>query len=538
LKFTDKYELLESLTTGAVETFVANDKVRGERVLVHIVESAAPRQAGQSTLEWVLESFRRVAPDPSGPVLETGKYLEAKYVYLVTRPADEAALHSWVRRYEIQGLDTQETRTHPQAIESSAPPVAPPPVIETERAPVSVTQLLRDFDSQIKPAKPEPTLPAGALPNVRLGADQSGLHSAAPWEPDRSEAPAPAKPQAQHVAEAPDSFAREAKDAGFPSASFRTPSAASGVRDTSKTGEFSSFFRGPFRGDGTSEIPALSSEPIEPPRKTVGEFTAVFGSAGSRPEPAASSLEESGNSQAPSTFTGMFRDMEAPSRSVNAPPGMVTQAPLEPLPLPQAKESTPGPMYVAPPPPVAPPKPAVLPPLPNPSLSSQRLPAARRGSLPGDGATGVFSPPAANGPAPVQPAEPAGPSPYTQVISRDPSMTADAAAEAKAKSAAPAATGRFAAPTMPRPPAMMPPQMPHAAVIPPPMPHPVMMPAPMPHVPQVRIPSPPMMPPPAAPKMPRTDAPAPPVSMMPLAIILTALFFLAVLLVLYFVLKH
>jgi hypothetical protein len=44
---------------------------------------------------------------------------------------------------------------------------------------------------------------------------------------------------------------------------------------------------------------------------------------------------------------------------------------------------------------------------------------------------------------------------------------------------------------------------------------------------------------PPTPKMPKIDAPAPPpVSMWPLIITLTVLFFLAVILVLYFALKH
>ena len=60
MKFGEKYELLESLTTGAVETFVANDKVRGERVLVHILHGD-PQKPNQPTVQWVLDSFRRVA---------------------------------------------------------------------------------------------------------------------------------------------------------------------------------------------------------------------------------------------------------------------------------------------------------------------------------------------------------------------------------------------------------------------------------------------------------------------------------------------
>ena len=111
MKFAEKYELLESLTTGTIETFAANDKVRGERVLVHIVE-CAPQKPDQTTAEWALESFRKLAPDPPGPVLETGKYSGVKYAYVVTKPADETMVRAWVRRYELQVEDTKETKVH------------------------------------------------------------------------------------------------------------------------------------------------------------------------------------------------------------------------------------------------------------------------------------------------------------------------------------------------------------------------------------------------------------------------------------------
>lgn len=513
MKFTDKYELLESLTTGPVETFVANDKVRGERVLVHIVESVA-HTAGQSTMEWVLESFRRVAPEPAGPVLETGKYAEAKYVYLVIKPADEAAQNSWVRRYEIQGLDTQETRTRPKAPETIAPPIALAPAKESDLAPVSVTQLLRDFDSQNKPpAKPKESAPSPLpLPNLTLGGNQSGLHSPPPWEPVRPTVPL--EHEEPRVPRPADSFSRDAKDIGFPSASFPVTSTNSVVKDSRKPGEFTSFFQGPFRGDAASEMPVVAAQPIDQPRRKVGEFTAVFGSVGSRQEPAAS-LEESGNIQAPSTFTGIFKDIETPARGVNAtaPPSAVTPAPLDPLPIPKAIEPAPAPAYAAPPP-VIPIKAATLPPLPSSGVEKQ--PMGKPGSLPGDGATGAFSRPTANDPAPVMPTAPVGPSPYTQIISREKLMapSADAAADEEGRQSV--AAGKFA---LPVPKAPAPPKMP-----------------------QMKMPAPPKVAPPAAPKapkMPKVAVPAPPpVSMMPVAITLTVLFFLAVLLVLYFVLKH
>ena len=510
MKFSDKYELLESLTTGTVETFAANDKVRGERVLVHILD-CPPQKPGQSAIEWVLEAFRRVAPEPAGPVLEAGKYGETKYVYLVTKPADEAAQKGWVRRYEIQGQDTQETMSHPKAVAPSAPPVAPPPHMEPARAPVSVTQLLRDFESQNKPAPKVPTPIARPLPNLSVGSNPSGLHSAPPWEPVRPQAPLPPK-EAPRMADPSNSFAPDSKDKGFPDAGFPAPPAASGLKDTTKPGEFTSFFQGPFRGDAPSEVPSFSSQPIEPPQKKVGEFTAIFGSVGGQPEQQAPTLEESGNIPAPSSFTGIFKDMESAPRSPSPQPSGVAPRPMEPLPAsPRPGQIPPLPVSVVPPPPVISATPVVLPTPPMPSM-----PVARPSSLPGDGATGAFSRPGANEPVPVMPAAPVGPSPYTQIISRDKLMAPTDAAEEEA--AAPASAGKFAAPAMPKAPAMTPPK------------------------PQVKMPPPPKItapPPPKAPKMPALNAPAPPpVSILPVIITLTGLFVVAVALILYFVLKH
>ena len=165
MKFSEKYELLESLTTGAIETFAANDRIRGERVLVHIVE-CVPQKPDQTTAEWVLESFRKLAPEPAGPVLETGKYSGAKYGYVVIKPADENVVKAWVRRYELHVEDTKETKVHPSQTGFSAPAAAPrmePPIPPKEppQAPGQMTQLFRDFDSLAKSKVPDPAVPPG-----------------------------------------------------------------------------------------------------------------------------------------------------------------------------------------------------------------------------------------------------------------------------------------------------------------------------------------------------------------------------------------
>src|SRR6201984_212984 len=201
MKFSEKYELLESMTTGAIKTFAANDKVRGERVLVHIVE-CVPQKPDQTTAEWVLESFRKLAPEPAGPVLETGKYNGAKYGYVVIKPADENVVKAWVRRYELQVEDTKETKVHPAKTEFGAPAAAkrmepPIPPKDLLQAPGQMTQLFRDFDSLAKSKVPEPAMPSSARP-VRPGPStslpgESGLHAADPWDPSRMKSASPPK---------------------------------------------------------------------------------------------------------------------------------------------------------------------------------------------------------------------------------------------------------------------------------------------------------------------------------------------------------
>jgi hypothetical protein len=510
MKFSEKYELLESLTTGAIETFAANDKVRGERVLVHIVE-CVPQKPDQTTAEWVLESFRKFAPEPAGPVLETGKYSGAKYGYVVIKPADENVVKAWVRRYELQAEDTKETKVHPLKTEFSAPAAAPrmePPIPPKEppQAPGQMTQLFRDFDSLAKSKVPEPAVPpsaspAGPAPSTDLpGA--SGLHSAVPWDPFSEKAASPPNRPPLATPAAPK-----------PVASEMPPPVA---REGAKPGEFTSFFQGPFRGDSASDMPAYSSQPIEPPKKNVGEFTAVFG--GAAPSPPATP------SASGSSFTSMFRDMDAPKPTFNTPSPMqggVIPPPAQPPASvkPMNVTPVPDPVFAAPlPSAVVIPNPPAIP--PSPSLPAEKPLPSRSSSLPGDGATGAFMRPTAElTPVPVE--APSGPSPYTQIISRQ-KFTSTEEAGAGQSPAAGGGAGKFGASSMPKVPAAAPPPMPKT---PPP--------------PKVAPPPTPKMKAPPAPKAPKIDAPAaPPVSIWPLIITLAVLFFLAVILVLFFVLRH
>jgi hypothetical protein len=514
MKFGEKYDLQESLTTGGVETFVANDKIRGERVLVHILH-CDPQKPNQPTVQWVLESFRRLAPEPAGLVLETGRYSGTLYAYLVTKLPDEATLRRWVQQYESQARDTRET---PAPVPAPTPPsqALAPDVTANQPPPVPgpVTQLLRSFESQSRPTAPsappkhteQPSVP---LPNISPAADQSSLRTAPPWSPERD-------PETPRISVPP----RPTPDINRPSGPFRPDFTAKNLPaepgpppvNSPKPGEFTSFFQGPFRGDRPSDIPALSpspSLPQEPPRKNVGDFTAMFGSVKPHPEEPPPSPGIAGNEPAGTGFTGWFTP-EAPSRTS----GTTTPAPAG---LPRANADS-GPIFPEPPKqPFIPPPPvstvAPLPPIfPAPPLPIQPMPkppAAAPSAQASDGATNAFSRPASE-PAPAPPPPPSGPSPYTEIISVK-TTNPSAEAEGGPKESPPPSASAPPMPTFKMPP-------------PPPMP-------------KIAAPLPPKAPI-KAPKPPKVAIPEPPVSYWPLVLTLTALFFIAVLLVLYFVLKH
>jgi hypothetical protein len=575
MKFGEKYELLESLTTGSVETFVANDKVRGERVVVHILHGD-PQKPNQPTVQWVLDSFRRVAPEPVGLVLEAGRYSGTLYAYLVTKLPEEAALRAWVKQYRAQARDTQEipippvpptpeskaqtaevaVRDLPQrpvlVTPASVAPVPVPPVFvppasvpPVSASPVSVTQLLRDFDPPAMPGAPsrqtDPYSTPGhsrPLPPISSVDGQSGLHSAPPWGAESARTPVP--PKADPNAGTPgEPFRPDFAARNFPSPVAPPP------KEGPKLGEFTSFFQGPFRGDVPAETPAVTPRQ-EVPQKPVGDFTSMFGAVKPQKEEPLPAPGIAGNEPAGS-FTGWFTPEISPRMSSTTSPARLPRANANPAPglsapplpasglhSPDAVESSlpsstfpaapkdpfPAPKpapYAAPAPPIFPVPVPSTPPVPRP-------PSVTPPALGPDGATGAFSRPVFESAPPPQEI-PSGPSSYTRIISARPANPADdeAGAEAPAKAAGPPA---FAMPALSVP-----------VMAPPPLPPP-----PVPPKPVFAAPAAPKMPAapklPAAPKVPKLEAAPPPVSYWPLILILTVLFFAIALVVLYFVLKH
>lgn len=172
MTFADKYEIVEAVARGRIETFVARKVSTDQRVLVYVFEGREQRPE-EPTVQWVLESFRALAPSPPEPVVETGRYNGTSYAYLVTKLPDRAVLQEWLRSYQAQPEAMGQAEVLPErtmigstihegeqplpgetlAIDQSTPPPA-------ANQPEEITKAFEALRSKLKPQleeKPVPT---------------------------------------------------------------------------------------------------------------------------------------------------------------------------------------------------------------------------------------------------------------------------------------------------------------------------------------------------------------------------------------------
>lgn len=585
MKFAEKYELSDAITTGRVETFVGLDVARGEKVLVYIFD-APPKKPAQPTVQWVLESFRAVAPEPPGLVVATGKYGGTTYAYLVTQVPDDAVLRRWAQAYESFGTGTRQIAIGPKNISSEPAEgsfARPKEIVEVVRDPLPPVPRTNDpaggFPEFPSPAQPvaEPAAEttkiavprqspaedwggmsfgplgdtpkrepgeftrqflAGALeatepaakpvsskpvPDVSSHVDR-GLQREVPviQEPDQTGRAAPAQIRfgSSNMNPQPSS----APDPGGFTALFRPAlepekleaqrqperydSPASVVvphtADEGKSGDFTRFFRGPFDAERPLEpTPSITDSSRAAPRNTPGEFTRVFGSTKddsfAANYPSSGGLEDTPLRREPGAFTGPFASANPQFPSI------------EPLPIGEMNASGPTPAVK---------EPMWIPPTPTPADAPVNPPIAPvqvaprmnapRPSVP-NGATGLFSVPSRE-PSTSLPPVPAGPSQYTRIISGG-FAGSGALKDQPAAGAPPQTSGGLPDFEMPAP-------APPKFTAPP-----------GPKAPAIAAP--------AAPKAPELGTlPKAKKSSLPIIIILNVLLLIAVLLVVYFAIKH
>lgn len=627
MKFTEKYEILELLTSGRVSTFLARERATQTQAVVHTFECPATFSA-ESQNSSILKHFASLAPNPMEPVIEVGFDASSSSAFVVTRVPAASALQSWVHAYrsfpggersagghqgasvldenataelsasEVERLLRQSGRPKPQGAEAPSSISTEPFAVSTPADPTQKGEFTRLFEepgafqrlsgrgatgsSVPVPAEPiparQPDTPAKVPARFPTGfpANYAADTPSAKASPDSAESASPG------------SFTQEffsGTDAPSDQTGFGNV-AASEKPATKEPGAFTKEFLAisgskantakpaPDQGTNWQGAPAKvsspapmfsgkpkppSPEPKAPPEKfdggpevlksSTGEFTSFFRGPFDQPHPAEKQIEYPDPVQAstPSKagdFTQMFGQdtafgaTETPGRTPERPPS--TNPSITQLFSEEARNGARlGDLRLDPDRPASTP---LKPPI-GPTASPAGLPLAfsgtvspvsprgtgfspaeaQRGSASDENpfqnrsgrsdATNVFKHRGADAP-PVEPAAPSGPSDFTMFISSSQlKASLPPGPPVNAGAASPAA----------RPPLAMPPMPSYAVPAPSPMP-----PAP---VPQMAAPQ--------LPQVPRPPAPSPrAASYWPLITVLTILFAVAALLVMYFALKH
>ncbi len=500
---------------------MARDNSNGGRVLVHIFESPEAMPV-QPTIEWILQSFRRVAPDPPASLVEAGPYNATGYIYLVTKFPDSAAtLQAWVNAYKSYGQPGQK----------ATPPETPIGQISSGQQNQPVRSGDRFSERPVQSQPGEFTRAFLAKESRPIGANSG---SRDPVSPERkvpvTSSPEPGSFTQLFQSSLPDRGLEDDADRGDPNRS---------------AGEFTRFFRGPFDGQQGTATPDLnqSVEPIS--AAGPGEFTRVFGSGRNNSQgestPSRNLVPDPPSQREPGGFTSLFSashpqgNVPAGPESHNRPfDGTEERNPIlnhEPV-----WSEKPSAASDAPPRPIFPSHDPVrtLPGSSLPEVSPYSPPRSR------ENASRVFS---VNEPSPElapAPREPAVPGEYTRIVSGGKKSAPTPEEPPIQPQAPPMPLGQFnmGIPTgmpvaAPQTPAI--PQAPPAPQFPQPMQAP---PAPQMSAMPAAVPLPPI----ATPRLPairkdETTASGPP-AYWPLVLILSGLFILAVLLVVFFAIRH
>jgi hypothetical protein len=575
MKFANKYELFEAVTTGRVETFFAKDLASGERVLLHIFE-APEKKPDQPTVLWVLESFRKVAPNPPGLVVETGRYSGTTYAYLVTKLPDNAKLQEWARSYESCLKDTEEmaipssdtspgnpatSKDLPQPndrpaeastpVRSAKPPgdfTAAFSALPSRTNPQSGASTSRETDPDgidFEPEQGAPRREAGDFTRQFFSGSHESPQKLATPAPPKLDGEASAPPNREGPRIGTERISTESQDAAKVEGTESTRQASSGLTVSPTqaalpdSGGFTALFRSTFKPE-TKATSGSVGAPRRPDEAKAEDFTDFFRGPfdGERPAETPNILPKALDTpqrNAPGEFTRVFGSgsgkdgtfaatppVQGPVGDRDTPrqdePGAFTQLfPDANQPAAPSSPNVPSRTWepIAPKTEISPPaaKAPVIPSI-EPILPKPPISSTSREaerSLPA-GATRVFSAPG-GGPGSSPPPLAAGPSEYTRIIEGGCLSPAEAPL-----------TGGSQTPSG-GPPAF---KMPPAPAVPPP--------------PKVAVPLPKFSPPPAppAPKVPQIEikAPKPKAAYLPLVVILNVLLFFAILLIVFFAIKR
>lgn len=376
MKFSDKYEILEIVTSGRVSTFLARERTTQDPVVVYTFECVGTGAGDLSTAS-IISRFCSLAPNPPGMIVKAGFDGPSSSAFITTKMPDSAALKAWVAAYQsfvVGAAKSGSTASRPAA---PAPSGANLPVAGRGTAPVSdATVELSAFEVKSVMSKggapqrpPQAESPAG---EVAAGTDAFSLGGPAPapsqsggeftrlfnevnaFQPVRSapppvppklastdprfgerlggsylgEKPAPVQPSAPPPAESsPGSFTREflgiSNLKAEPAALNPVPGQTQATEPPLKTqGAFTREFLAQTSSPQTSSHQSPKSAETPAPRSSAPSpstsFDSIFGSASSS-EPTGAESSKGGAGEFTSFFRDPFEHPQAPEKSLQVP---------------------------------------------------------------------------------------------------------------------------------------------------------------------------------------------------------------------------
>src|SRR5258708_14159984 len=157
MKFADKYEILEMVTSGRVSTFLARERASQEAVVVYTFECAGAGASELSTAS-IISRFCALAPNPPGIIVKAGFDEPSSSAFITTKMPEAVALKAWVGAYQ----SFSNSNAKPGTLPGVSAPGAETPVVKPTSRPVGdetaelSAEELRAFLANSGPSKPPP----------------------------------------------------------------------------------------------------------------------------------------------------------------------------------------------------------------------------------------------------------------------------------------------------------------------------------------------------------------------------------------------
>jgi len=311
MKFAEKYEILEMVTSGRVSTFLARERASQEAVVVYTFECAG-RGASELSTASIISRFCALAPNPPGIIVKAGFDEPSSSAFITTKMPEAVALKAWVGAYQSFAKPGTSPGVAPGS--DAARPARGPSGDET--AELSAEEL-RAFLAKSGPSKPPPVESASE--------DMGGVTAAFSLD-----APAEAAPQSGGE------FTRLFRQANTfePVQSKRPVSPPPAATPSDATDAiFGEVLGGsPLSGRKPAVPPAPPKANPVPPEPSPGSFTREFlGLPGEKPAPPSKAWTPEPAKTEPGAFTREFMAVSQSDIQKSEPPARPTPPPQRPV---------------------------------------------------------------------------------------------------------------------------------------------------------------------------------------------------------------